>query len=532
MTSGTWFDNLARALAGGGGDGSGGNNGNDGGRRSFLRLLIGGVAGGALGAVLPRESDAAPADQAACSPRPRVVVTNTPTPSGLSVSVASTGTGNALQRITFGPLRNGVIDVAGVVTGAGSGYSYAVPAGASQTAFAVRATDPSQVVQIPFTVRDGCGDWRTFVGTGAGALQNPAVVCPSGQTTLTAAAPAGSTSLQVANPGCFTAGTLIRLNPGDAAEEELEIASVSVSAAATRGLRSQATGGTVTTTTSTRIDHFPDSEVFRRLPVGYTCFAAAIIDQCSLSAACCTQGNVTAGVCCPLGLCCNGRCCSAETTCCDGHCCAASQTCCPISEGSATRMCVDEQTDVSHCGSCGNDCHHPNIGGNVCIGGHCYCRSAANVNNPPCGPGVECISGQCCPFPRDCGPTESRHCCNPGLYCSAGNICCPTSTVGCGTGCCAQAAMCVNHTSCKDCLECVGGDRVDVATNTCRCGSGGLCNLAAGQICQNGTCICALVTPEKPKLCELSCNPGDRFVTGTTVGPNDSCPGGDPLCTL
>src|SRR4051812_35566866 len=108
MSSGTWFDNLTRLLAGGGANG----------RRGFLRLLAGAVAGGALGAMLPREMDAAPADQATCSPRPRVIVTNTPTSNGLSVSVAAMGSGNSLQRITFGVLRNGVIDVAGVVTGA------------------------------------------------------------------------------------------------------------------------------------------------------------------------------------------------------------------------------------------------------------------------------------------------------------------------------------------------------------------------------------------------------------------------------
>src|SRR4051794_1634024 len=110
MSEGTWFDNLTRMLAGDGGVT---------GRRGFLRLLVGGIAGGALGAVLPRESEAAPADQATCSPRPRVVVTNTPTSSGLSVSVSATGTSNALQRITFGVLRNGVIDVPNVVTGGG-----------------------------------------------------------------------------------------------------------------------------------------------------------------------------------------------------------------------------------------------------------------------------------------------------------------------------------------------------------------------------------------------------------------------------
>src|SRR3954469_3287511 len=189
MSDGTWFDNLTRALAGGS---------SVGGRRDFLRILGGGLAGALAATVLPGKSEAAPADQATCSPRPRVIITNTPTSTGLAVSVSATGAGNTLRRITFGPLRNGMIDVPGVVTGGGSGFSYAVPGGATQTSFTVRAVDASAGVQAPFTVQDSCSpDWRTFVGTGAGSLQNPAIVCPSGKTTLTAAAPVGTTTLQV-----------------------------------------------------------------------------------------------------------------------------------------------------------------------------------------------------------------------------------------------------------------------------------------------------------------------------------------------
>src|SRR5690349_8616362 len=98
MTSEQWFDNLTRALAGGGG------------RRGFLRLLGGSIAGAALGAALARESKAAPAGQTTtCTPRPRVAVTNTPTSTGLNVTVATTGSGNAITRITFGTLRNGTV---------------------------------------------------------------------------------------------------------------------------------------------------------------------------------------------------------------------------------------------------------------------------------------------------------------------------------------------------------------------------------------------------------------------------------------
>jgi hypothetical protein len=534
MTNGTWFDGLTRALAGGDG-------GRD--RRGFLRLLAGGVAGSILGAVLPRESEAAPAAQATCSPRPRVVVTNSPTPTGLSVSVSATGAGNSLQRITFGALRNGVIDVAGVVTGAGSGFSYAVPAGATQTAFTVRATDTNQVVQIPFTVRDGCGDWPTFVGTGAGVLQNPAYVCQSGETILTEAASVGTTTLKVSNQGCFKIGERIGLDPGGPNEEFLEVVGF----------------GSVLTKTAAQKAH-PAGTRARRYPGLDPDFCVNDPDCAGQGGKCCKPSTST-GRCCSAAQCCPDGCCtgvyklcclgdgSGQSACIEssdpGQCCAlggvcptgspAGSQCCNFQDGSGFKCHPpsDFKSSVANCGFCGNDCRSALIGGNVCINGQCFCRSAANVNNPPCEAGIECLSGQCCPPPRACGPTGSRHCCGSSLYCTAGDVCCPNGTVGCGSGCCAQQAVCSINNTCKDCLECVAGDRADVATNTCHCGSGPPCNLAAGQICVNGTCTCALVTSDKPKLCDVTCQSGTRFVTGTTVTANESCAGGaDPLCTL
>src|SRR5437016_1863256 len=65
---------------------------------------------------------AAPAAQAACSPRPRVQlnVTNSGTDTlnvVVSVSPTSSGPTNALQAIRFGAARNATIDVAGGPTG-------------------------------------------------------------------------------------------------------------------------------------------------------------------------------------------------------------------------------------------------------------------------------------------------------------------------------------------------------------------------------------------------------------------------------
>jgi hypothetical protein len=44
-----------------------------------------------------------------------------------------------------------------------------IPAGATEFTFRVRRTAPGAVT-VPFTVTDACGEWKTFVGGGAGAF--------------------------------------------------------------------------------------------------------------------------------------------------------------------------------------------------------------------------------------------------------------------------------------------------------------------------------------------------------------------------
>ncbi len=112
---------------------------------------------------------AAPAAQAACSPRPRVQlnVTNSGTDTlnvVVSVSPTSSGPTNALQAIRFGAARNATIDVAGGPTGSSGTITQSYPAGTTQASFVVHRQGGAMTV--PLTVVDVCGDWPTFVGAG------------------------------------------------------------------------------------------------------------------------------------------------------------------------------------------------------------------------------------------------------------------------------------------------------------------------------------------------------------------------------
>lgn len=538
MAGGTWFDDLTRALALGGGRG---------GRRGFLRMLLGGAAGAAVGALLPPDAQAAPVDQATCNPRPPVAITNTPFSTGLDVTVSSTGTGNTLRRVTFGAIRNGVVDVPGVATGAGSGFSYAVPTGATQTAFSVRAVDTSQVVQIPFTVTDGCGDWRTFVGTGAGALQNPKLVCPTWQTTLTAEAPAGTTSFQVANPGCFTVGDKMLLDPDGPSPEQLDVVGVTFVQTQRTSARTAAGGGSVQTSAPAFRTYSPFKYAARRLRDGTTCDLPRgafppILDECAKGSVCCGRTDSDLGSCCPLGACCDTTGSGVDIRCHDDS---------------------DFASDLRNCGFCGNQCDL--LFSDTCRNSTCMCGT-----HPKCTVG-ECINGQCCTTPCGLG---RRICCQAGdvcgddfaCHCRSGqtgapgirirDVCCASPSVPCAfvggpVICCPAGSICLSDGTCQcDCY----GNRYNVSNGICGCGGGAACSAAQGQVCTDGkTCTCFGVINPGDQLCVLRCENGSP--TGSTCPATDgfgnalfccragdgsyfcsteTCPGGvrsDPLCT-
>ena len=74
---------------------------------------------------------------------------------------------NPLQQIRFGQFQNAKVTIGG--QNVASGQVYTVPAGATSVDFTVERVTPGQPVMVPFTVVDGCGEWRTFVGGGNAA---------------------------------------------------------------------------------------------------------------------------------------------------------------------------------------------------------------------------------------------------------------------------------------------------------------------------------------------------------------------------
>ena len=48
-------------------------------------------------------------------------------------------------------------------------FTYTPPSGTTQVSVDIRPIDNKQTVLVPLVVVDRCGDWPTFVGTGAAA---------------------------------------------------------------------------------------------------------------------------------------------------------------------------------------------------------------------------------------------------------------------------------------------------------------------------------------------------------------------------
>ena len=111
----------------------------------------------------------APADPAGCSPRPAVVTTATPSGNGqMRVTISASGASNRLQALRVGAMSNARVDVVGGPSGVAAGTSVPLNGVTSVTLLVTRLTPGS--VTVPLTVTDGCGDWPTFVGGGAGAF--------------------------------------------------------------------------------------------------------------------------------------------------------------------------------------------------------------------------------------------------------------------------------------------------------------------------------------------------------------------------
>jgi hypothetical protein len=105
----------------------------------------------------------------ACNPRPNVVLKLTRTGTDQIIVTVTAGSGT-IQRISFGtaakPITNATVETinpSGIIQTFGT---FTAPAGVTQQAFIVRRLAPNQAVMVPLVIRDGCGDWTTFVGAG------------------------------------------------------------------------------------------------------------------------------------------------------------------------------------------------------------------------------------------------------------------------------------------------------------------------------------------------------------------------------
>jgi hypothetical protein len=79
---------------------------------------------------------------------------------------AVTGATNTLLALRFGTATNATVVSGSVPVGSPSGRNVAMPGGTTTTTFTIQRATPGQAFTVPFTVRDGCGDWPTFVGAG------------------------------------------------------------------------------------------------------------------------------------------------------------------------------------------------------------------------------------------------------------------------------------------------------------------------------------------------------------------------------
>jgi hypothetical protein len=78
-----------------------------------------------------------------------------------------TGASNARQKLTFTRLDNARVTVSGQNITAGQ--THTPPANTVIVDFTVARVTAGQPTTVHITVVDGCGEWRTFVGGGAGA---------------------------------------------------------------------------------------------------------------------------------------------------------------------------------------------------------------------------------------------------------------------------------------------------------------------------------------------------------------------------
>jgi hypothetical protein len=79
----------------------------------------------------------------------------------------NTGQNNRVSELRFGQLANARVTLNGQTVS--DNQTVTLPANMFGADFTVERVTPGQATTVPFTVVDGCGEWKTFVGGGAGA---------------------------------------------------------------------------------------------------------------------------------------------------------------------------------------------------------------------------------------------------------------------------------------------------------------------------------------------------------------------------
>jgi hypothetical protein len=99
-----------------------------------------------------------------CNPRPPAKVTSTAAGGQINVSVQA-GAGN-IREIRFGPTQNAAVNI-GSQTGATGTFTYQPSPAGALVQFTVQRQGAGATM-VPLVVVDECGEWKSFVGTGAG----------------------------------------------------------------------------------------------------------------------------------------------------------------------------------------------------------------------------------------------------------------------------------------------------------------------------------------------------------------------------
>ncbi|GMV17043.1 MAG: hypothetical protein AMXMBFR56_52670 [Polyangiaceae bacterium] len=236
--------------------------------------------------------------------------------------------------------------------------------------------------------------------------------------------------------------------------------------------------------------------------------------HCDVSAHACVE--CTADSHCSAGQKCTANKC--VETCGDGGACSNGLTCCG-------GVCADPQTDVAHCGACGNACSVPaNAASATCAAGQC---------------GFLCDSTH-----LDCDKTASNGCevqpaddiANCGACGNACSVPANAASATCAAGQCGFSCDSI-HLDCDQTAS--NGCETNPSVNVANCGTCGTACMA-GAVCAKGACACPLGTalcsgacvslnsdPANCGSCGNACPSGNVCVAGAC---KTSCPTGTTLC--